>query len=238
MKRFKLYYTAIKRYNRSRGFGIHSPFAFHFITSVLGERSPFYAYETLDSLRHAAAEAARRMHIRHPRMISLKNARMLHRVACAYAPDALVQIGVHYGISTAAVMEYDSRMQCVVYSPANPYDMVFREVTSRYEGRLETCPSLSESKEKFLRLSPKHPMMMVNHITTDDLSSAETMAAECIAGGGVIVMRHLDRQNSLTPQLWTATLSHMSHGMSFSNGNIGFIVAYPHLPRQNFSLWF
>lgn len=238
MKRFKLYYTAIKRYNRSRGFGIHSPFAFHFITSVLGERSPFYAYELIDSLRHGAADAARRMHIRHPRMISLKNARMLHRVACAYAPDALIQIGVHYGISTAAVMEYDSRMRGVVYSPANPFADVFREVTSRYEERLEACSSMSDAKEIFLGLRPKRPMMMVNHIATGDLSSAETMVAECIAAGGVIVMRHLDRQNSLTPQLWGATLKRMSHGMSFSNGNIGFIVAYPHLPRQNFSLWF
>jgi hypothetical protein len=37
-KRLKLYLTAMRRYNRSKGFGIHSPFAYTFVLRVLREQ--------------------------------------------------------------------------------------------------------------------------------------------------------------------------------------------------------
>lgn len=236
--RFKRYYTAFRRYNRSRGFGIHSPFAFHFVTSVLGERSPFYAYDIIDALRHEAATAARAMHRRHPRMISVKNARMLHRVACACCPDAMMQIGVHYGVSTAAVMEYDSRLKGVVYSPSNPYQEVFARVTTGYAARLDVTQSLADAMAKFRALTPSRPMLMINHVDKSDTDSVAELASDCVKAGGIIVMRHLGSEASRTSGLWHRLLEGMQHGMSFTNGNIGFIVAYPYLPKQHFPLWF
>lgn len=37
----------IIRFRRTRGFGVHSPFAFGFITSVLNSPYPYYAFESL-----------------------------------------------------------------------------------------------------------------------------------------------------------------------------------------------
>lgn len=39
----------IARYRHSKGFGVHSPFAFRFITEVLGERCPYYDFRRLPS---------------------------------------------------------------------------------------------------------------------------------------------------------------------------------------------
>ncbi|MDE7397617.1 MAG: hypothetical protein K2M98_07820, partial [Muribaculum sp.] len=39
--------TYLKALRGSRGFGIHSPFAFEFVLNVLRDRHPFYAYEEL-----------------------------------------------------------------------------------------------------------------------------------------------------------------------------------------------
>lgn len=39
-----------KRWRHGRGFGIHSPFAYDFITRTLRERMPYYAYSKLDAL--------------------------------------------------------------------------------------------------------------------------------------------------------------------------------------------
>lgn len=38
------------RWRHGRGFGIHSPFAFRFITATLREQLPYYAYDRLDAL--------------------------------------------------------------------------------------------------------------------------------------------------------------------------------------------
>ena len=38
----------VKRFRHRCGYGVHSPFAFHFITDVIYERHPLYAYRELD----------------------------------------------------------------------------------------------------------------------------------------------------------------------------------------------
>lgn len=45
MKSLKEYFSRI---GKSRGFGIQSPWAFRFVTEVVGERLPYYAYEDID----------------------------------------------------------------------------------------------------------------------------------------------------------------------------------------------
>lgn len=38
----------LARFRHRKGYGVHSPFAFRFITDVICERSPYYAYRELD----------------------------------------------------------------------------------------------------------------------------------------------------------------------------------------------
>lgn len=48
MKALSLYITSFNRYRRSRGFGVHSPFAYYFIKRVIKEQWGYYAYEDID----------------------------------------------------------------------------------------------------------------------------------------------------------------------------------------------
>ena len=79
MGRLRRYRTAFKRYRHGKGFGIHSPFAFSFVLKVLRERLPYYSYARLEALR-AMVISRTRHHLRHPRIISLKNAKLIFRV--------------------------------------------------------------------------------------------------------------------------------------------------------------
>lgn len=98
MNRLKQAATALPRFNRSHGFGIHSPFAFYFVRSVLREQAAYYCYPRLEAL-HRAAE--------HPD-ISVKTMRMLMRMANYFNIGHIAVIG--YGpLAVAALLAANSR---------------------------------------------------------------------------------------------------------------------------------
>lgn len=75
------------RYRRSKGFGVHSPFAFRFITDVLRERScGYYAYAPIErkasELRRGSADFER--------------ARLICRLAAFFDPREVTMVG-HVG---------------------------------------------------------------------------------------------------------------------------------------------
>lgn len=49
MNPLKLICNAVIRYRRTRGFGVHSPFAYGFITQVLGCTYPYYCWPQLEA---------------------------------------------------------------------------------------------------------------------------------------------------------------------------------------------
>ncbi len=67
----------IKRTWRSHGFGVHSPFAFRFITCVLREQAPFYSYQAIRKLAKTEKE--------------FRFLTCLFRIACEVRPtDAII----------------------------------------------------------------------------------------------------------------------------------------------------
>lgn len=95
MGRIKRYYTALVRLKRSKGFGIHSPFAFHFVLRVLRERNHYYAYEYIE-----------------------KSSRLLFRIACFFAPKKILILG-NANKSLPAILNYSQ--SCEIYSSYSKY---------------------------------------------------------------------------------------------------------------------
>lgn len=69
----------IKREWRGRGFGIHSPFAFRFIRSVLREKTPYYAYSEIKKISRNRSEYRRLT--------------LLFRLVCEFMPETIVIYG-------------------------------------------------------------------------------------------------------------------------------------------------
>ena len=74
MNPLKLIGDAVIRYRRTRGFGVHSPFAYGFITQVLGSRYPFYCWDKLEA------------EVRHDSKMRWRDARALFRTLNQFAP--------------------------------------------------------------------------------------------------------------------------------------------------------
>lgn len=71
----------LRRFRNRRGYGVHSPFAFNFITGVVYEGGSYYAYSHLDKWHN--------VWVRMLRLRPLMCSRLLFRVANYVSPDEL-----------------------------------------------------------------------------------------------------------------------------------------------------
>lgn len=78
MKGLGMYLTSFNRYRRSKGFGVHSPFAYNFIVNVLRERLHYYSYNRIDGVA------------REDGSISVQDARRLFRTVNYFNPSRVI----------------------------------------------------------------------------------------------------------------------------------------------------
>ena len=230
--------TAIQRYHRSKGHGIHSPFAFRFTLNVLRERLPYYAYEDLELLRRSVIDQSRRLW-HHPRVMSYKNAKLLFRIVNFFNPTEILQIGTNYGLSSASMLAVSSKTVLHLCEPnVNEYH-VTRDILSHFGNPVKQYANLNNALNVYRNseCGKSNPFILVNNIKNDEYSTLLNYIYDISQGYGVIVIRNIIT-NAVQKSLWEACKNVAPTGMTFCNGKTAIIVASPKLPHQNFSLWF
>lgn len=238
MIKLKRYYTALRRYKHSKGFGIHSPFAFRFVLQVLSERYPYYAYEEISQSRRNAIRLASKIS-RHPRIISYKNAKILFRITCYFTPKAILQIGTNYGVSTTAMMNVSSSSRMFIFAGEETIRHgIYQEITKDYRNRITDCGTVREAFDSYsTAIGQERPFILVNDIAKEDWQYAKDSLDAAICQGGVIIFRNIGKHPWMR-SLWESAKSGMPHGISFSNERLGVITALEHLPLQHIQMWF
>lgn len=237
MIKFKRYYTALRRYKRSKGFGIHSPFAFNFVLRVLRERCPFYAYDDIHASRWQASQLAKSKKRRRG-MVSFKYAKMIFRITSHFNPLSILQIGTTHGIVSKSLLSVSSSSKLYTYlgigNQSNIYDSITADVASRIS-KFDEIEQAISAYNNSLNAENK-PFIVINQIDKDAKLIVETVS-KAINESGVVIVCNINH-NQMIKDSWKELKSIMSHGMSFSNEKIGVIVGHKHLPLQHFSLWF
>ena len=225
MGKIRRYCTALTRYRKSKGFGIHSPFAFHFVLNVLREKSAYYAYADIAERRNEARRMKRLLKVRKPRMISEKSARMMFRIANYFNPKMILQLGTNFGVSAYSTLRVssDSRMW-LASSQAEPE--IALVLLQNQADRISVSGSCGEAVDDYIAAVGDGKRYVVERWL---VSLAETEA--------VVVVRNL-QHDEVVARLWRALLSRLTYGMAFTNGKMGVAVIEKKLPRQTFSLWF
>lgn len=236
MLRIKRYYTALDRYRRSKGYGIHSPFAFRFVLKVLRERSGYYAYQTIRDGRNLALVRMVEEGISSRKVLSNKNARLIFRVVNFFNPTAIIQFGSNYGVSAICALSASSKSQLWLLEPkAREYSIV-KDVVQGNSARIHAFGNVDDCISNYLQVVER-PFVIVNAVTADNLPAVAQFLQTVVGRNGVIVMRNM-ASSSEVYNLWSGVVRSMEYGMSFTNGKIGVIVANRKLPLQQFSLWF
>lgn len=112
-------FVRLARFRHRRGYGVHSPFAFHLITGVIYETAPYYKYAFL--LEEEKQLASRRP--REWRGESLKVKRLLFRLVNYARPETIVDAGC----LSASGLYLKAAREGAVYTAAAGLDELFLE---------------------------------------------------------------------------------------------------------------
>lgn len=110
----------ICRFRHRRGYGVHSPFAYDYITQVIYEDTPYYKYTELDALqRQLAPEKGRHW----ARQESRKLKRLLFRMVNHAQPATIIDVGP----ASAAALYLKAAKESADYLPASDLTELFLE---------------------------------------------------------------------------------------------------------------
>lgn len=237
MIKFKRYYTAFQRYNRSKGFGIHSPFAFNFVLKVLRERCPFYAYDDIHASCWQASQLASSKKERRG-LVSFKYAKMIFRITSHFNPSKILQIGTSHGIVSKSLLSVSSTSSLYTFFDCENQSNIYESVTADVASRISKFNDIEQAITTYLNNlnADNQPFIVINQINKNTKLIVET-ALKAINDEGIVIVCNINH-NQMIKDSWKEIKSDMNHGMSFSNEKIGIIVGYNHLPLQHFSLWF
>ena len=231
------YCTALTRYRKSKGFGIHSPFAFHFVLNVLREKAAYYAYADIAERRDEARRMKRLLKVGKPRMISGKSARMMFRIANYFNPKMILQLGTDFGVSAYSTLRVASDSKMWLAGIQAEPGIALALLQSQAD-RVSVSGSCVEAVDDYIAaVGGNRRYVVVNRVPEAESVSVERWLVSLAEVEAVVVVRNL-QNDEVVARLWHALLSRLTYGMAFTNGKMGVVVIEKKLPLQTFSLWF
>ena len=234
---FKRYRTALSRHHRSRGFGIHSPFAFDFVRGVLRERLPYYCYPQLETLRRNIVERTTgRWHRNN--IISLKDAKVLFRVVNHFNPSHIMQVGCHHGMASATMLAVSATSTLTLHEPNAEAMPVTASVLAPFGERVTRCDSMATTISHYQSLTTDSiPLVLVEDLASEaDRDLLKQYLTAITQNQAVVVLRNIGR-NKLIRQLWRDLKHSTPMGQTYTNEKLAIINATPRLQREDFLLW-
>lgn len=230
--------NALSRYQASKGFGVHSPFAFKFILNVLDEKYEYYAYDKLQQLRINIIERTRKENGYKPRVISISEAAAIFRIANYYNPQLFLSIGSSYGVAAASMLAVSKRSRMFLYDDNSAQNNAAAlEILSGYGDRIVQGEDLQNTISGYITALGDNDMFVtVNNIADHDTATATALLDTAVSRRGVLIMRNIDSSRNMA-RLWQHCKQAMTYGMTFGNGKTAVMVLNPKLPRQDFEIW-
>ena len=221
------------RWWRTRGFGIHSPFAFGFVNEIARERYGYYAYPAINNMcaRIGQELRAHRSDDVPACRLSARGARCLFRIASRLGVDSVLSVGHTNGQGEVA-LRFARRDMHVIVSGAKP-DTVIGNVVRWSGNGIALTADFQEAARSLKARGAVRPMLLINSLDTDaDVRHIIGIAREILARHGVVVVRNLHR--GCRP-IETGISSMMTEcGAQFTSGRATVFVGFKYLQPQRY----
>lgn len=217
------------RWWRSRGFGIHSPFAYVFVDEVVRNRYAYYAYAPL---RRAVKNSGRRLKCekKSHRQISYPAACMLHRLGARLDLRNALVVGHTDGVAESALCHIHTDFRLFVADKG--LWTVFDSVTEGLHERITCFRSVADAIDAYSAVAADKRMLIVNNTSVCGGNAAELtgFARSVLEDEGVVVVRNMHEDNSC--RLIATSLRGL--GVEFTNGKSAVFVNFKYLHPQRY----
>ena len=232
MSRISHLFSSLGRLRRSRGFGVHSPFAFRFVLNVMCQKHGYYAYNAIDHLHFYATRLARHKPWR-SRVMPLGEAKALFRIVNYYNPSHLLHLGSTAGFSVAVTALPSSKSRHLLYVPGVECTDMLTSCADRVD-KERNMAAVAKHYTQIIAESSEKPFVTIDLKEAEP--QAEAVVRYAVDSGGVIVFCNTAK-GSESLRLSDMCRQYARRGMWFGNHHVGVMVANPKLPRQDFMLW-
>lgn len=199
-----------KRFRKRCGYGVHSPSDFFFITFVIYEKLPFYAYSQLHHLRRLVAHLSGHRE---------KVDKLFFRLVNFLRPKTIIEFGTGSGMSTRYMSEANNEMCIYTYSDGELETQVERLLTTKkniyYLG--------SSEKNKIDYILQSHETPVLYHIAhTSDYKEVYEKIISNVSDGDCLVISYpyKDKNKKLW---WQTVVKDDRTGVTFDLYDIGIV---------------
>lgn len=200
------------RIRRSRGFGVHSPFAYNFITAVIRQRDcKYYAYSEIDGFCPRARKAGFN-EIFAGRDMSIEEAHLIFRILCYFNPVQCVEMGHGHEVTN------------IIFKRAVPQAKVDQWTTGR---DLNLIPSTGRKL-----------FILVNQISKIEVDQMRIFLTQVVREGDCVVVVRNIKYIPEQKRIWDVIASSKISGIGFTDGHTGIFVADAGLPHLIYNIIF
>lgn len=214
------------------GYGVHSPFAYDLITTVIEEKRAYYCYETLDTIRLQLQQENRKIRCGEKELtlkkairtycFSVNDYRILFRLANRFHPEKVLIIGSGLGLTPLYVLAHSYKADCIVVERERSIAEVACDVMRKY------ARSSIKIFDEFDMSEPDHADFIIWGKSVDfSFNSFENMLPY-VTDKSILIIYGIN--NSFTDkQVWdkvrthpkvTATFDLYSFGLIFFNSKL------------------
>lgn len=225
------------RWWRTRGFGIHSPFAFGFVNEIARERYGYYAYPAIDKVCARIDRELRRCGDADVACcrLSARGARCLFRIAACLGADGVFYIGHTNGKGEMA-MRLARRDMSVTVIGVKP-DTVITAVAGWSGGGITLLSDSQNVFECFSASDLGKPMLLVNNMEPDfNVQQVVGAASDVLARQGIVVVRNLNRDSGCRRIENEVSAMMTDCGAQFTSGRATVFVGFKHLQPQRYMI--
>lgn len=219
-----------------KGFGVHSPFAYSFITKIIEERYGYYCYDDIHLVRRQLEHQGNRLARKD---ISRKHGELLFRTVNFFKPERLVQIGSPAGIGALYMTAYSSKIRALILEK----DELRAETTARSLGKYRSGTQIRQGdyvQTLPVALKELKEVDFVFFQTAEEKEKTRSYFEEAKKYSHPDTVFFIEgiRKNQEMRTVWKEVCEREDVRLTFDLFHLGIVIFQPRFHKKNYRLYY